>query len=366
MVPVRFLMIGGFLGAGKTTLLAQLARHYSSTGLRVGLVTNDQAFDLVDTRSLRAQGFTVGEVPGACFCCKFDDLIETMQALCDAQRPDVILAEPVGSCTDLVATVVEPLRALYGEDFDPGRFAVLLKPEHGRKILSQETQLGFSEQAAYIFRKQLEEADLIVLNKIDKLATEEIDELSALIAADFPDRPCLQLSAKTGTGLAQLIEALEQPAEDHVGYMEVDYDIYAAGEAELGWLNATVDWTFPHAQPLEQLACAVVTEIQTLLKSAGREAAHLKVLASDDDSNAAIVNLVGTDAVADRSLTSTAASLRIELTINARVATTPNQLSDIVHQALQTITARYQATSTIRSLQQLSPGRPVPTHRFTA
>ena len=71
---MRFLMIGGFLGAGKTTAIGRLAKHYTDQGLRVGVVTNDQAFGLVDTMSLQAQGFDVGEVPGACFCCKFNDL----------------------------------------------------------------------------------------------------------------------------------------------------------------------------------------------------------------------------------------------------------------------------------------------------
>src|SRR5436189_6277501 len=111
---LRFMMIGGFLGAGKTTTMARLARMYQARGQRLGLVTNDQAQDLVDTNSLRAQGFSVEEVPGACFCCKFDDLVGTVEQLSERARPDVILAEPVGSCTDLVATVVQPLKDLYG------------------------------------------------------------------------------------------------------------------------------------------------------------------------------------------------------------------------------------------------------------
>ena len=67
-MAVRFIMIGGFLGAGKTTTLARLARTYQERGHKVGLVTNDQANDLVDTNSLRAQGFRVQEVAGACSC----------------------------------------------------------------------------------------------------------------------------------------------------------------------------------------------------------------------------------------------------------------------------------------------------------
>src|SRR5436305_3112138 len=114
---LRFVMVGGFLGAGKTTALARLARFYAGRGQRVGLVTNDQAADLVDTTSLRSQGFAVEEVAGACFCCRFDDLVDRVGRLQEGERPDVILAEPVGSCTDLVATVLQPLKNVYGQDF---------------------------------------------------------------------------------------------------------------------------------------------------------------------------------------------------------------------------------------------------------
>src|SRR5262249_39502821 len=125
-----------FLGAGKTTALARLARFYLQRGQRIGLVTNDQAQDLVDTNSLRAQGFPVAEVPGACFCCRFDDLVGKVEQLQASDRPDVVLAEPVGSCTDLVATVVQPLKDLYGDRFQVAPYVVFFKPSHGLRILS--------------------------------------------------------------------------------------------------------------------------------------------------------------------------------------------------------------------------------------
>src|SRR5256714_2317213 len=168
MKRLRFGMVGWFLGAVKTTALARLARFYTERGQRVGLVTNDQAQDLVDTNSLRAQGFPVQEVPGACFCCKFDELMNKVQCLEESERPDVILAEPVGSCTDLVATVVQPLKDLYGQRFDIAPYAVLFKPSHGLKILRGDAEAGFSPKAADIFKKQLEEADAIVLNRLDE------------------------------------------------------------------------------------------------------------------------------------------------------------------------------------------------------
>src|SRR5438445_1303688 len=181
MKRLRFIMIGGFLGAGKTTAMARLAPHYMNRGERVGLVTNDQAQDLVDTNSLRAQGFAVEEVAGACFCCRFDDLVGKVGKLQEDERPDVILAEPVGSCTDLVATVVQPLRDLYAERFEVAPYPVLFKPSHGLKILRGDPRSGFSPKAAYIFKKQLEEADAVVINRVDEISPEALGELTTLV-----------------------------------------------------------------------------------------------------------------------------------------------------------------------------------------
>ena len=183
----------------QTTTLARLARQYMARGERVGLVTNDQAQDLVDTTSLRAQGFAVQEVPGACFCCKFDELVSRAGTLQEAERPDVILAEPVGSCTDLVATVVQPLKDLYSGRFQVAPYSVLFKPSHGLRILRNE-QSGFSPKAAYIFRKQLEEADAIVINRADELAAGEVEDLKGLLAEQFRGTPVLVVSARTGLG----------------------------------------------------------------------------------------------------------------------------------------------------------------------
>ena len=72
----RYIMIGGFLGAGKTTAVAKLAQRLTESGLKVGLITNDQGRELVDTQMLRAKGFATEEIPGGCFCCRFNSLVE--------------------------------------------------------------------------------------------------------------------------------------------------------------------------------------------------------------------------------------------------------------------------------------------------
>src|SRR5207247_8793598 len=113
------------------------------------------------------------------FCCKFDDLLDKVDLLRQAERPDVVLAEPVGSCTDLVATVIQPLKDLYGARFSVAPYLVVFKPSHGLKILRDEAA-GFSPKAAYIFRKQTEEADGTLINRMDELNRAQADTLTRL------------------------------------------------------------------------------------------------------------------------------------------------------------------------------------------
>src|SRR5438045_458873 len=121
----RYIMLGGFLGAGKTTAVAALAQHLTRQGLRVGLITNDQGSELVDTAMLRAKGFPTEEIPGGCFCCRFNSLVDAAAKLTETTLPDAFIAEPVGSCTDLVATVTYPLRRMYAEEFTIAPLSVL-------------------------------------------------------------------------------------------------------------------------------------------------------------------------------------------------------------------------------------------------
>src|SRR5689334_13249235 len=129
--PARYLMVGGFLGAGKTTAVLQLARRLHAQGLQVGLITNDQGSRLVDTALLSSHGFAVEEIAGGCFCCRFNSLVEAARKLAgpdQPSRPDVFIAEPVGSCTDLVATVSYPLRRIYGDDYTIAPLSGLVDP----------------------------------------------------------------------------------------------------------------------------------------------------------------------------------------------------------------------------------------------
>ncbi|WP_417745362.1 GTP-binding protein [Rosistilla oblonga] len=359
--PIRFIMIGGFLGAGKTTLIQQLARRFQADGKHVCIVTNDQAAGLVDTELLKSQGFEVNEVAGSCFCCNFDGLTDAMDEFESRRRPDVILAEPVGSCTDLIATIAIPMMEQLGEKFVHSPYAVILKPKHGLKILSG-TGGGFSEKAEYIFRKQLEESEIILLNRIDELSAGEVEELKRLVDQQYPGRQVICISAKTGENLDSLHHAFQQLASPRDATMEVDYDVYADGEAELGWLNATATLESAASIPLDRVAVELVEHLRRSLSQVGAEPGHLKVLCSGGD-DVSVANLIDSDSSTVLSVSSETGAANVTAIINARVRLAPEQLSTLVNEAVAATAKLFDASADVQQLESFRPGRPTPTHR---
>jgi hypothetical protein len=365
MKAIRFVMVGGFLGAGKTTAIGRLARAYQERGLNVGIVTNDQATDLVDTHALRSQGYQVGEVAGACFCCNFNALLSTIEGLEAAARPDVILAEPVGSCTDLVATVVQPLAQLYQGRFDIAPYGVILKPSHGLRILKPGQKSGFSPKAAYIFRKQLEEADCILVNRIDELSPAAADELAALVAAEFPDTLQLRISARIGDGFDALLELLETRGDFGRRILDLDYDTYADGEAELGWLNARLTIAADRLFDLDRFLTDTIGRLRGALEGIRAETAHLKAIGLADGAFG-VANLVSSQSPCELSLASHSSTREATLIVNARVAIDPAVLEREVRAAVEAACQAIQGRPTWHETKSFRPGRPVPTHRMAA
>jgi G3E family GTPase len=363
-MSTRFILIGGFLGAGKTTTIARLAALYRAQGKHVAIVTNDKAPELVDTLSLMAQGYPVAELAGTCFCGNVDELTQAIDDLRLPTTPDVVLAEPVGSCIDMVATVIQPMMAQRREQYKVAPYGVVFKPSHGLKILRGDPLGGFSPKAEYLFRKQLEEADFVALNRVDQLSPEAIDELTALVARDYPQTPLIRMSALTGTGFDELQRQLAAPGSNERRTVTVDYDAYAAGEAELGWLNAGLIVQSREPFELDALLISLIDEIRGRLRTAGAETAHLKVLGAWGGQSA-VANLVSNDLPAELSKPSQASVTTAHLTINARVALEPDQLSELVTASVAAVAHHWQLQTDTQQLQSFRPGRPGQSMRVT-
>jgi Ni2+-binding GTPase involved in maturation of urease and hydrogenase len=363
VAKARYIMIGGFLGAGKTTAILQLAQSLHRQGTRVGLITNDQSFGLVDTALLSSQGLPVEEITGGCFCCRFQSLMDAAGKLTDAAAPDVFIAEPVGSCTDLRAAVSYPLRRIYGDQYEIAPLSVLVDPIRAGRILRLDTGKVFSEKVLYVYDKQLEEADMIVINKTDLVDSAKLERLRGALAAKYPKAQIVAISARTGVGTEAWHRRILSAEMDLREAPEVDYQIYAEGEALLGWLNAAA--RIHAGQPFDgnALLRRLAGDIQVRVAGDGGEIAHLKMtLAPEEGNDLGVLNLVRGDARAE-SIHQLQEDLSAgELLLNLRAEADPELLRQAVLAALGEVDPAINVK--IEHTECFRPAKPQPTHRM--
>ncbi len=360
---VRIVFVGGYLGAGKTTLLWTAAKTLVARGKRVGLITNDQAAGLVDTGLLARQGLSVREVAGSCFCCNFRGLIRAAGKLRNETRADVLLAEPVGSCTDLSAAILQPLKDRFREEFSPAPLSVLADPDRVSRVLEGK-RVGMHRGTAYIMRKQFEEADRILVNKVDRLGKVESRNLVKRISAAFADTPVRPISSLSGDGVAAWLDDVLSATRAGTRIADIDYDTYAEGEAALGWLNAEIALDASRCcVPDWRLLCLVLMQ---RLRDACRErrspVGHVKMLVETGD-KACAVNLTCLKEKVETRGEVDGTSRKARLTINARVEMAPEDLERLLRENLD-ILLKGRVTFEYRQLRRFRPGRPTPTHRY--
>ncbi|MGD0296211.1 MAG: GTP-binding protein [Bryobacteraceae bacterium] len=340
--------LGGFLGSGKTTLILAASRVLKERGLRAAAVLNDQGHSLVDTEFVGSNGIAADQVTGGCFCCRFSELIDAAERL-RKYSPDVIFAEAVGSCTDISATTLQPLKLYYSHQFCLAPYTVLIDPERARELdLSDATS-----DLSFLFRMQIDEADLLCFNKVDR-------------HSEFPNiagAPVRYISALTGQGVAEWLDEVlagEVPAGGRI--LDIDYERYARAEAALAWLNCSV--TVKLETPLSPalLIGPLLDEMQRALTADGLRVVHLKL--SDDSASgylkASIISN-GADPVVHGMLDASPAEFH-QLLLNVRAEGDPATLQRIVEEQL----AKLPGEIELGNMQCFSPAPPKPEHRMAS
>lgn len=359
MKHTRLIFIGGFLGAGKTTLLYELTRILTEQGKKVGLITNDQAADLVDTKILETAYVNIAEVTGSCFCCDFKAL---RRAICDVglnMEADIIIAEPVGSCTDLSATLINPIKDIMKSEVTVSPLTVLADPKRLKAVLTEDSS-EIHPGAAYIIRKQMEESDIIAITKTDLYTVEDIDQLKEKLKTVFPECEIVIMSSKTGYGIKEWLETILNRSDAGKRIVPIDYDRYAEGEAVLGWLNSrvslegeNVDWDAYTRSFMQNLA--------SRLDNRNLNVGHIKTIVEKGDMYIT-ANLTGkSDTINFR--WSAGSGDYAEMTINARVEMPPADLEELFRETLK-MTNYSGVFAQIRILRCISPGYPMPSYRY--
>ena len=356
----RVAFIGGFLGAGKTTAIRALAALARTRGLRPGAITNDQAAELVDTDVLRRAGLPVREVAGACFCCNFHGFAEAVRGLIRDDGVNLVLAEPVGSCTDLIATVLRPMGTELGLPVEVAPVSVLLDPARLDDV--RNAAAGPASWAMrFLLEHQLREADLAVLSKND-LHSGQVQQAAADELRDrAPQAAILSVSARTGAGMESWFDFLLSGRPMATPLLELDYDQYAQAEAEMGWLNARAVVRVATPQPGAALAVALAKALQAELARQGAVIGNLKLelIAADGTVRAGATSTTAEPDVEGQ----VAAAGRFELVLNLRATAGPEALSQTVAAALDQRLRTGGDTAVLTFLKTFRPAPPKPTFR---
>lgn len=219
---------------------------------------------------------------------------------------------------------------------------------------------GLHASAAYIFRKQLEESDIILINKTDTLTLEDLEMLKLRVKRSFPGSEIMSISAKSGEGIDEWLNEVLHRTDAGRRLVQVDYNIYAEGEAVLGWLNSSVMLS-GEATDWDEFAQKFLKRLSQQFDSTGSSVGHVKIMLESGDKYLA-GNLTGKgDTLSLRQSAGTGTEAR--LTINARVEMSPEALEKAVRETLDTET-KGKLEVKILAWRCLSPGRPHPTFRF--
>ncbi|MFF7578855.1 CobW family GTP-binding protein [Streptomyces sp. NPDC008061] len=169
-IPV--IVLAGFLGSGKTTLLNHLLRHRA--GNRIGVIVNDFGSIEIDAMTVSGQVGSTVSLGNGCLCCavdmsELDTFLETLTR--PAARLDVIVIEASG-----LAEPQELIRMLLASDNPHIVYGGLVEVVDAAEF--DDTRGRHPE-----IDRHLGVADLVVLNKTDRIEDEERSRIRKAIAA---------------------------------------------------------------------------------------------------------------------------------------------------------------------------------------
>lgn len=179
---VPALVVSGFLGAGKTTLVRHLLEEAQAQGVRVAVVSNEFGDLGIDQALLgdRNESSYV-ELEGGCVCCKLsDEFVSTLQRIREEMHPDRVIVETSGVALPfdtLLNFWREPVCRWVGDCLS----AVVVNAE----------QVDEGRDLEGTFEQQVSSADLVILNKLDRIHADHRARIHEQVQRLVPGTPVI-------------------------------------------------------------------------------------------------------------------------------------------------------------------------------
>lgn len=168
-------ILSGFLGSGKTTLLQRLLDHWKTQGLRPAVIMNELGEVNLDGL-LVEQSVPMAEMLGGCICCTSrGDLSTELTTLVKKESPDVVIIEATGAANPLEIVDAVTETSLYQLVELKGLITVV---DTAHLLELYRSQQGATYR---LMQEQIRCASVLILNKTDRVTTEEAEEISAVL-----------------------------------------------------------------------------------------------------------------------------------------------------------------------------------------
>ncbi len=194
---MKLLIIAGFLGSGKTTVLLHVARNFVSHAQEVIVIENEIGEIGIDGQYLNLHGLEVQELFGGCVCCTLSvNLIETIDKICSSRRPDWIILEATGAARPI--DITGNLHRLQTK-IDHIQVAIVVDAGRYEMLMDMMNPL---------MTTQIESADVVIINKIDRVDAEKANQIAEDINQLNSKIPTFKMSADKENTLDGLLEFL--------------------------------------------------------------------------------------------------------------------------------------------------------------
>jgi len=144
--------------------------------------------------------------------------------------------------------------------------------------------------------------------------------------------------------------------------IEVDYDKYAVGEANLAWLDEEIEIVTTNNSALE-IAFDFIGSFTACLAQKSLTIGHLKFYLTSNDESLKISFTSLSDKRILNAFNNTKSN-KVNLLVNARIQTDPTDLRKITTDILNLIRSHNQVSIIEQNVSFFKPGYPKPTHRI--
>ena len=170
-------IIYGFLGSGKTTFIINALKELNEAEKTVVLV-NEFGDVGIDGGLLEKQGGNVVEMPSGCICCTLQtDFRSQLLELTQNIRPERVIIEPTGVAT------IKQIQSIVGAQL----FENFIEKIHSVMIADASGFMELFKANPHFTESQTRNADLVLLNKCDRVNKKKAQVIRSAISAINPN-----------------------------------------------------------------------------------------------------------------------------------------------------------------------------------